>query len=226
MSYKRKVPCDCGISCSCGINHDKSKRHRLNNDIATSTDGCTGEGNLNIGETDRTDRSKLQPQRDDTGRNMRLQNATSEKDDKDLLQKNIPSGVCVKVRHLRLRGYENLQQWSAMKGHVMVTRHGRVFIMDPCTKKRSVFAYKGSPWANPFKLKHYSLEESLSLFGQHLNRLLDEEERLAEFKQLMSEATELGCFCDPGSKCHRDVLISKMRTLASHDCSKQPEYEP
>ena len=130
------------------------------------------------------------------------------------LTMDVPTGVCLKAVYLRERGYKNVYEWSKVEGHVMVTRPQRFFVTDPITQQRSVFVYDGSPWENPFKLKDYTLDESLALYDRHLDDLLHDEENLRSLKRLMCEATELGCFCLPGSKCHREVIINKMRILA------------
>ncbi|KAI9324787.1 hypothetical protein DFJ73DRAFT_871489 [Zopfochytrium polystomum] len=83
----------------------------------------------------------------------------------------LPRGVCVKVAHLRPR-FDNLQAWRSHPGHVLVTRAGRIFITDPETRKSRPYVYEASPWANPFKLSQYSLQESLRRFRAHLEELL------------------------------------------------------
>src|SRR5437016_2380749 len=105
----------------------------------------------------------------------------------------LPKGVCVKVGSLRPR-YKHLKHWSSTPGNVLITRYGRVFITE--NDKKEVFSYKGSEWANPFKLSEYTLEESLQLYEEHLNKLLMNEKCLQRFLQLRN-VKEIGCFCDP-----------------------------
>lgn len=114
-----------------------------------------------------------------------------------------PIGVCVKVTFLRPR-YNNLQEWCAQDGNILVTRNGRVTI-----GKDHVYVYNGSPWANPYKLSQYTLEESLSKYEEYLNQLLLQKETLQNFLKLRF-AKEIGCFCEPNSKCHRDVILRKL----------------
>lgn len=124
-------------------------------------------------------------------------------EEKDM--KPFPKGVCVKVKHLRPK-YANLQDWLACDTHSLVTRHGRIFI----GKEKQIFHYPASEWANPFTVKEYGLEECLNLYRQHLDTLLARDEAcLARFKAL-AEMTQIGCFCEPGSPCHRDVILEKL----------------
>lgn len=114
-----------------------------------------------------------------------------------------PVGVCVKVSSLRPK-YDNLSEWLKVPGHVLVTRRGRVFI------NKTVFSYPESPFANPFKLTEYTLDECLRLYEQHLDKILKNKKTLSLFLDL-NNATEIGCFCEPGQKCHRDIIISKLQ---------------
>ena len=121
-----------------------------------------------------------------------------------------PRGVCVKVSSLRPR-YKSLKDWKeASTTHVLVTRRGRIFL-----DKTTVYAYPSSPWANPFVVGKgkFSLEESLREFEKHLNKLLNDNDQLKAFVEMMSNATEIGCFCESGKKCHRDILIQKWKTI-------------
>lgn len=123
----------------------------------------------------------------------------------------LPKGVCVKVKHLRPR-HDNLREWLGSETHHLATRHGRVFIGSGDSKH--VFHYAGSEWANPFTVKEHGLEKSLELYKQHLSQLLEKEEVSIRFMQL-SKMTEIGCFCDPSAKCHRDVILAKLEELTS-----------
>lgn len=123
-----------------------------------------------------------------------------------------PKGVCVKVNELRPRGYNNLKEWCVHPENILVTRHGRVFITD--NGQKTIFTYKGSEWANPFKVggcSKYSLDESLRLFEIHLDRLLEDDQCLQRFL-LLRHAHELGCFCKSGDKCHRDIILKKLKS--------------
>lgn len=118
-----------------------------------------------------------------------------------------PTGVCVKVNSLRAMGYTDLEAWVKTPGNVLVTRRGRVFIGSG--ESRRVFCYPGSPWANPFKLKDYTLQDSLYQYEGFLDQQLQNENVLADFSKLRS-AKQLGCFCAPGSPCHRDIILKKL----------------
>lgn len=115
-------------------------------------------------------------------------------------------GVCVKVKHLR-PNYPNLKEWLKWDTHCLVTRRGRVFI-----DSKEVFHYPESEWANPFSVKEYGLEKCLQLYREHLDELLTNPERLARFMKL-AEMTEIGCFCEPGAPCHRDVILEVLNAL-------------
>jgi hypothetical protein len=114
-----------------------------------------------------------------------------------------PRGVCVKVASLRPR-HNNLKEWvEASPKHVLVTRRGRVFL-----DRTTVYQYPESEWANPFPVgKKHTLDQSLRLFEAHLATLLEDPEKKARFVDMMSGAEEIGCFCAPGARCHRDILI-------------------
>ena len=119
----------------------------------------------------------------------------------------VPVGVCVKVASLRPR-YSDLEQWCKDPKHVLVTRHGRVFIGKG--DEKHVFAYPSSQWGNPFKVKEHGLERSLELFDEHLTNKIADPAALASFLRLC-EYDEIGCFCEIGAKCHRDVIRRKLR---------------
>lgn len=129
----------------------------------------------------------------------------------------LPKGVCVKSEILRPR-YDNLEEWAQNPRHVLVTRKGRVFVGRG--EKRHVFAYKQSPWANPFSLKEYSLDESLELYKQHLESLLKEKHNGDAFLKLR-DAEEIGCFCKPTEQCHRNVILHKLVELISEESNAQ-----
>lgn len=119
----------------------------------------------------------------------------------------MPKRVCVKVSSLRPE-YPNLKRWMQTPGNVLVTRNGRVMISED--GKRYVYAHKSSPWANPYKLANFSLEESLAMYDKHLDKLLQDPKMLREFLKL-NKAKNIGCFCDPGNKCHGDIIIKKLK---------------
>ena len=126
-----------------------------------------------------------------------------------------PVGVCVGVKHLRPKS-DNLREWMAKSGNILVLRRGRVFIKDKSSGESKVFTYKESPWANPFQASKskYTLEEALEKFTEHLDKLLENPKTRKDFLELRN-AKELGCFCEPGEKCHRDIIIKKLKKLLS-----------
>jgi hypothetical protein len=130
------------------------------------------------------------------------------------------TGVSCKVKFLRKRGYDNLEEWLSVPGHVMVTRAGRIFITDKSKPvgsddRRRIFHYPKSLWANPYKVgPECSLSESLQLYQTHLAQLLLDPAMKAEFVKLQ-EKTEIACFCDEGSPCHRDVILDYLKSLSA-----------
>jgi len=135
---------------------------------------------------------------------------------------SLPKGVCVKVDSLRESSprYDNLEEWCANPANELVCRGGRVFVTDQSSRSKHVFSYRGSPWANPFKLSEFSLEESLAKYEEHLEKLLEDPKMLALFL-LLREKSELGCFCGSKDRCHRDVILFflKKRLTASSGLS-------
>lgn len=117
--------------------------------------------------------------------------------------KNFPIGVCVKVDELRPK-YKNLKEWCNTPGNILITRHGRVCIVED--GKKQVFIYPASEWQNSFRVDDYGLDECLKLYEQHLSEYLKDKKRLDRFKLLLN-AKEIGCFCRSGAKCHRDIVL-------------------
>ncbi|ORY43441.1 hypothetical protein BCR33DRAFT_766630 [Rhizoclosmatium globosum] len=120
----------------------------------------------------------------------------------------LPKGVCLKITHLRPR-YNHLKHWYETPGNVIATRAGRINYVDE-TGVSKAFVYDASPWANPFKLSEYSLEECLSRFQSHLHRKLQDPDTLNEFLEL-ANAKEIGCFCLPENGCHRNVILKTLK---------------
>ena len=124
-------------------------------------------------------------------------------------QPSLPTAVCVKVKFLRPR-HDNRREWLECEDHHLATRHGRVFIGSG--EDKYVYHYKSSEWANPFTVKQHGLDKSLKLFSEHLDTLLEDEEVRARFRRL-ADMSEIGCFCNPGDRCHREVILSKLSDL-------------
>lgn len=145
---------------------------------------------------------------------------------------NCPRPVCLKVVELRKRGTADLREHLADPANVHICRRGRVFIGSGSAKH--VFIYPQSPWANPYKVGvkpgEYSLEESLRLYEEHLDDLLRDPKRRIAFWKL-GDAKTIGCFCALGQPCHRDVVLSRLRSeLVTRDsgerAQKRAKIEP
>ena len=137
----------------------------------------------------------------------------------------VAKGVSVKVKHLRPR-WTDLRAWLACDTHHLATRHGRVFIGSGDAKE--VFHYSASEWANPFTVKEHGLAKSLRLYREHLNQLLCNDDALARFLQMGKKTTEIGCFCDPGADCHREIIVEKLNELLHGEGTeklKQPKLD-
>jgi hypothetical protein len=111
----------------------------------------------------------------------------------------VPTTQCVKVASLRKRYFatNDLSKWMNDAVNLYVGRSGRIFIQG------EIFHYAGSKWANPYKLKDHSLEESLRLY-----RIFVETNLVFDLGEL--EGKTLGCFCDqspPECNCHAKVLV-------------------
>jgi Domain of unknown function (DUF4326) len=120
----------------------------------------------------------------------------------------VPKGVCVKVKYLRPT-FNNLKEWvDAGSKHQLVTRAVRVFLT-----RDTVYHYPTSEFSNPYHVgpKHYSLEESLEKFRMHFDKLMENPDVKKRFMAMMGKAKEIGCFCAPNDKCHRDILIEKYK---------------
>ena len=117
----------------------------------------------------------------------------------------LPRRRCVKVTELRPY-YTDLKQWMEDFYHLLVTRHGRIFV------NKVIFTYPASEWANPYKVGEHSLEKALILYEQHLRTKLQENECLTRFKKLR-DAEELGCFCLSKDRCHIDVILKILREI-------------
>ncbi len=119
-----------------------------------------------------------------------------------------PVGVCVKAAALRPT-YDNLAEYLADPGNVLVCRYGRVWITKADGTK-SLFSWRASPFANPFRVGQHTVEQCLVLYRAHLMRLLENAELKAEFHQLATRS-RIGCFCAVGAPCHRDIILELLR---------------
>lgn len=125
---------------------------------------------------------------------------------------SLPEPVCLKADKLRRLGFDNLQEYNASPDNVSVCRAGRVMVKFGSTT--GVYNYRASPWANPFRVgttrKKVPLERSLELYAGHLDALLRDSEKMAEFKKL-AEKKRIGCFCTLGEPCHRDIILDRLK---------------
>jgi hypothetical protein len=134
----------------------------------------------------------------------------------------LPEPVCLKVTELRKRGIADLKAYDDDPENARVTRRGRVSLVG-----RPMYAYRASPWANPFvvgeKPGQHSLTQSLLQYEYWLDKELRDPLKRAEFLQLASRKT-LGCYCAPGARCHRDVILDTLRReleRGAHTSSKE-----
>lgn len=128
----------------------------------------------------------------------------------------LPVGVCVKAASLRPQ-YDNLGEFLSNPKNILVCRKGRVWITDKENGSKRLFTWPDSPWANPYKVgDEHTLEEALALYSAHLDALLQNEEKRSEFLQLVN-AEKIGCFCDRGRDCHRDIIIAKLAKFRSDE---------
>lgn len=117
---------------------------------------------------------------------------------------------CVKVDALRKKYGKDitLEKWMKDPKNMYVGRRGRIFIKEKDGSR--IFHYRGSKWANPYKVgSEYSLEKSIELYTTYI---LDNEELLASLDELKGK--NLGCFCDQKGLCHAKVLVEILSTLS------------
>lgn len=109
-----------------------------------------------------------------------------------------PKRQCVKVDRLRKKyGQDtNFSKWLEEDLTLYAGRYGRVFI------DKEVFPYKGSKWANPFKVKGDTLEGSLAKYREYVE---SNPELMAALPELSGKY--LGCWCFEENQCHTGVLI-------------------
>lgn len=119
------------------------------------------------------------------------------------LPRNLPKVVNVRKAELVKLGYQSFLDWAADPTHVYIGR----------CMERYVPGTTASKWGNPFPLKQYTLEESLSRYEAHVR---SSPELMASLPELLA-ATEIGCWCHP-SPCHGNVLV---RLLAELDAPKR-----
>jgi hypothetical protein len=121
----------------------------------------------------------------------------------------LPEPICIKATELRKRGISDLKAYDDDHENARVTRRGRVSLAG-----RPMYAYRASPWANQFvvgeKPGQYSLERSLLQYEHWLDKELLDPRKRAEFLQLASKQT-IGCYCAPGARCHRDIILATLR---------------
>lgn len=131
---------------------------------------------------------------------------------------------CIKVSSLR-KTYGSdidLKKWIEMPENLYVGRNGRIFITDKETKDKNIFHYKGSKWANPFKVgdKDYKLEESLKLYKEHVvnTGLINDIDELG--------GKVLGCFCDQNNGCHAKILMELYKAKQIlYELKRNPDWE-
>lgn len=121
--------------------------------------------------------------------------------------------VCIKVSNLRKIGYDNLRDWLEDDNNVYVGRFGRIFITederdDDGKLIKKIFHYKGSKWANPFKVtKECPVEQVLELYESRLDTDID----TSDMEELKGK--NLGCFCNQDAPCHAKILADRVNKL-------------
>jgi hypothetical protein len=114
-------------------------------------------------------------------------------------EEKVTTVVCVKVKYIRPLGYHNLKEWTNDPNNVYIGRKGIVFINN------ERFPKQDSLWANPFKVKEDTREQSLARYREYIKGKLHTGE--ISTKQLLAlKGKTLGCWCSPMS-CHGDVLL-------------------
>jgi Domain of unknown function (DUF4326) len=124
--------------------------------------------------------------------------------------KKLPRVVCVKTSCIRPK-YDNLREWIEDPDNVYIGRKGFVMI------DRKRFFYKGSIWANPFKLsseiKDTNIENVIDKYRKYiLEKLTLGIIKYEELEELRGK--NIGCWCkDKGedAQCHGDVLVEILK---------------
>jgi hypothetical protein len=114
------------------------------------------------------------------------------------------SVVNVKVKYIREKGYNNLEDWMSDNNNIYIGRAGIVFI----NKKR--YPTKSSEFHNPFKIgKHGDRNDVLNKYKSYI---LDKIEKSPEllYKLKSMKGKNLGCWCHPES-CHGDILLELIK---------------
>lgn len=100
------------------------------------------------------------------------------------------SRQCIKVEHLRQKGYRDLLHWLETPTHVYIGRNCSFYVEGASASK----------WRNTFTVKKFGRAECLRRYREHLvsSGLMEHIEEL--------RGCVLGCFCAPGEDCHGDIL--------------------
>lgn len=113
---------------------------------------------------------------------------------------------CLKVASLRKDTKDQtitLEKWMNDPNNIYVGRRGRIFIGQGDEKR--IFHYKGSKYANPYKVGkkegEYTPEESIKLYEKYIV-----DNHLIESIKMELKNKNLGCFCDQKGQCHAKVL--------------------
>lgn len=115
----------------------------------------------------------------------------------------VPEVINVKVKYLRQKGYNSLQEWlDANPNHVYIGRDMSVYVQGA----------KGSKWKNPFTIKKCgSAEEACRKYREYI---LNTPSLLCSLGELKGKI--LGCWCKPDNMCHGDVLAQLILTEKSN----------
>lgn len=132
--------------------------------------------------------------------------STTESYDPDLGDSDGPVRVCIKKAELVPRGYKNFLEWKADPSHLYVGRNMDFYVKGATRSK----------WCNPYKIKPdgpYSLDESLE---KYMNYIRGNEDLIGDVQTIL-EYKEIGCWCQPGERCHGDILIELARETDNHE---------
>jgi len=106
----------------------------------------------------------------------------------------------VRVKNIKPKGYDNLQEWIEDNNNKYIGRGGIVFI----NKER--FPKGNSLFYNPFKInKNTTREEVIQQYKLYITQRLETEPELIE-ELLKLKNKNLGCWCFP-ELCHGNILL-------------------
>ncbi len=103
------------------------------------------------------------------------------------------TAICIKKDHLIKSGYTDLEHWLQSENHIYVGRDMSFYVKGAT----------GSKWANPYTVKKFGLEAAIDMYKEYITNNKELYGSLSELKGKV-----LGCWCEPGSSCHAQILAS------------------